>query len=196
MKDFIRTSLESIDYHKLMQRRIGRILLICSSYDAYILEEDGRLEATINQEYLELNLTHTPSFVRAGTTAEALEILAVQKDIDLVLSMYNVGKPDVFTFARQVKEMHPALPVVLLTHFTRNIVRRIRGVDRSGIDHIFCWHGNTDLIMAIIKLFEDRMNADNDILNIGVQCILLVEDSIRYYSSYLPAVYRLVMQQK
>jgi len=195
MKDFIRASLESIDYHKLMQRRISRILLICSSYDAYILEEDGRLEATINQEYHELNLTHTPAFVRAGTTAEALEILAVQKDIDLVISMYNVGTPDVFTFARQVKEQRPTLPVVLLTHFTRHITRRIRGVDRSGIDHIFCWHGNTDLIMAIIKLFEDRMNADNDILNVGVQCILLVEDSIRYYSSYLPAVYRLVMKQ-
>jgi len=195
MKELIRTSLESIDYHKLMQRRISRILLICSSYDAYILEEDGRLEACISQEYHELNLTHTPTFVRVSTTSEALEILATQKDIDLVISMYNVGTPDVFTFAKEVKKMCPTLPVVLLTHFTRNIVRHIRGVDRSGIDHIFCWHGNTDLIMAIIKLFEDRMNADNDILNVGVQCILLVEDSIRYYSSYLPAVYRLVMKQ-
>ena len=178
-----------------MQRRISRILLICSSYDAYILEEDGRFEACISQEYHDLNLTHMPSFVRVSTTSEALEVLAVQKDIDLVMSMYNVGTPDVFTFARKVKEMNPALPVVLLTHFTRNITRRIQGVDRSGIDHIFCWHGNTDLIMAIIKLFEDKMNADNDILNVGVQCILLVEDSIRYYSSYLPTIYRLVMKQ-
>ena len=195
MKEFIRNSLERIDYHKLMQRRISRILLICSSYDAYILEEDGRLEASISQEYHELNLTHTPTFVRVSTTSEALDVLAFQKDIDLVISMYNVGTPDVFTFAREVKKMRPMLPVVLLTHFTRNIARHIRGVDRSGIDHIFCWHGNTDLIMAIIKLFEDRMNADYDILNVGVQAILLVEDSIRYYSSYLPAVYRLVMKQ-
>ncbi len=195
MKEFIRNSLESIDYHKLMQRRISRILLICSSYDAYILEEDGRLEASINQEYYDLNLTHMPIFVRVSTTPEALEVLAEQKNIDLVISMYNVGTPDVFTFAREVKRERPDLPVVLLTHFTRNIVRHIQGVDRSGIDHIFCWHGNTDLIMAIIKLIEDRMNADNDILNMDVQCILLVEDSIRYYSSYLPAVYRLVMEQ-
>ena len=195
MKESVYTSLECIDYHKLMQKRISRILLICSSYDAYILEEDGRLEASIKQEYHELNLTHTPAFVRVSTTSEALEVLAVQKDIDLVISMYNVGTPDVFTFARKAKKMHPALPVVLLTHFTRKITRHIRGIDRSGIDHIFCWHGNTDLIMAIIKLIEDRMNADNDILNVGVQCILLVEDSIRYYSSYLPAVYRLVMLQ-
>jgi len=195
MKDFIRASLERIDYHKLMQRRIGRILLICSSYDAYILEEDGRLEVSLHQEYHDMNLTHTPALVRVSTTAEALEYLSVQQDVDLVISMYNVGEPDVFTFARKVKELHPALPVVLLTHFTRHITRRIRYNDRSGIDHIFCWHGNTDLILTIIKLFEDRMNADNDILNVGVQCILLVEDSIRYYSSYLPAVYRLVMKQ-
>ena len=195
MKDSIRASLESFDYNKLMQQRINRILLICSSYDAYILEEDGRLDAQINQEYHDLNLTHTPSFIRVSTTSEALEVIATQNDIDLVISMYNVGTPDVFTFARMVKEMRPDLLVVLLTHFTRNISRRIWGEDCSGLDHIFCWHGNTDLIMAIIKLIEDRMNADHDILNVGVQCIMLVEDSIRYYSSYLPTVYRLVMKQ-
>ena len=103
MKEFIRNSLESIDYHKLMQRRINRILLICSSYDAYILEEDGRLEASINQEYHDLNLTHMPIFVRVSTTSEALEVLAEQKNIDLIISMYNVGTHDVFTFAREVK---------------------------------------------------------------------------------------------
>ena len=195
MKERIRASLESFNYSKLMQQRINRILLICSSYDAYILEEDGRLEVQINQEYRDLKLTHMPSFVRVSTTNEALEVLATQRDIDLVISMYNVGTPDVFAFARMVKEIRPELLVVLLTHFTRNISQRIWGEDRSGIDHIFCWHGNTDLIMAIIKLFEDRMNADNDILNVGVRCILLVEDSIRYYSSYLPTIYRLVMKQ-
>ena len=195
MKEFIRNSLESIDYTKLIQQRIRCVLLICCSYDAYTLEEDGRLEACISQEYHDLNLTNTPKFERVSTTSEALEVLAKRNDIDLVISMYNVGTPDVFTFAKKVKEMHPALPVTLLTHFTRKITRRIQGVDLSGIDYIFCWHGNTDLILAIIKLIEDKMNADNDILNVGVRCILLVEDSIRYYSSYLPAIYRLVMKQ-
>ena len=152
MKELIRATLDRIDYRKLMQYRIGKVLLICSSYDAYILEEDGRLEACISQEYHDLNLTRPPAFVRAGTTSEALKILETQKDIDLVISMYNVGTPDVFTFAIKVKENNPALPVVLLTHFTRNIMRHIHGVDCSGIDHIFCWHGNTDLILAIIKL--------------------------------------------
>ncbi len=195
MKDRIRASLENFDYDRLMQKRISRILLICSSYDAYILEEDGRLDVRINEEYRELNLTHTPSFVRVSTTAEALEVLAKQDDIDLVISMYNVGEPDVFTFARQVKQMRPELLVVLLTHFTRNISRRLWGEDQSGLDYIFCWHGNPELIIAIVKLIEDRMNADEDILDVGVQCILLVEDSIRYYSSYLPAIYRIVMKQ-
>ncbi len=190
-----RASLEAMEYRNLMQRRIRRILLICSSYDAYILEEDGRIESRINQEYHDLNLTGPPSFTRVGTTAEALETLAREDGIDLVISMYNVGEPDVFTFAKAVKADRPELPVVLLTHFTRDIQRHIGGRDRSGIDHIFCWHGNTDLIIAIIKVIEDRMNAPADILDGGVQCILLVEDSIRYYSSYLPAVYRLVMQQ-
>ena len=124
MKDRIRASLESFDYGRLMQKRINRILLICSSYDAYILEEDGRLDLRINQEYRDLNLTHTPSFIRVSTTAEALEVLAAEKEIDLVISMYNVGEPDVFTFARRVKQMRPGLLVVLLTHFTRNISRR------------------------------------------------------------------------
>ncbi len=195
MKDRIRASLENFDYDRLMQRRISRILLICSSYDAYILEEDGRLDVRINQEYRELSLTHTPTFIRVSTAAEALEVLATGDEIDLVISMYNVGEPDVFTFARRVKEMRPELLVVLLTHFTRNISRRLWGEDQSGLDYIFCWHGNPELIIAIVKLIEDRMNADEDILDIGVQCILLVEDSIRYYSSYLPAIYRIVMKQ-
>ncbi len=195
MKDRIRASLESFDYDRLMQQRISRVLLICSSYDAYILEEDGRLDVRIAQEYRELNLTHAPAFIRVSTTSEALEVLATQDDIDLVISMYNVGEPDVFTFARRVKEMRPELLVVLLTHFTRNISRRLWGEDQSGLDYIFCWHGNPDLIIAIVKLIEDRMNADQDILDVGVQGILLVEDSIRYYSSYLPAIYRIVMTQ-
>jgi CheY-like chemotaxis protein len=195
MTDTNRASLDNFDYNRLMQRRINRILLICSSYDAYILEEDGRLDIRINQEYRELNLTNTPTFIRVSTTAEALEVLSEEHDIDLVISMYNVGEPDVFTFARRVKEMRPELLVVLLTHFTRNISRKLYREDQSGLDYVFCWHGNPELIIAIVKLIEDRMNADEDILGVGVQCILLVEDSIRYYSSYLPAIYRIVMKQ-
>lgn len=178
-----------------MSRRIRSILLICSSYDAYTLEEDGRLEVQINREYMELNLSNPPSFTRVSSAAEAVEVLKQRNDFDLVISMFNVGDLDVFHFSKQLKALHADLPYVLLINYSKDIYRRIEQEDRSAIDYIFCWHGNADLILAIVKLIEDRMNADNDILGVGVQSILLVEDSIRYYSTYLPAIYRLVLQQ-
>ena len=109
--------------------------------------------------------------------------------------MYNVGEPDVFDFAKIVKERHRHIPVVLLTSFSKDIYRRIDERDASGIDYIFSWSGNTDLVIGIIKLIEDAMNAEEDILTGGVQAILLVEDSVRFYSTYLPALYKLILQQ-
>ena len=183
------------DYRQLMQRRIRKIMLICSSYDAYILEEDGQLEAQINQEYYDLNLSNPPSITRVATANEAIKILKEENDYDLVIAMYNVGELSVFDFAKKVKKIDPELPVVLLTSFSKDIFRRIDHEDRSAIDYIFFWYGNAELMMAIIKLLEDNMNAENDILNEGVQAILLVEDSIKFYSTYLPTIYKLVLNQ-
>ena len=184
-----------IDYGNLMQKRIRKVLLICSSYDAYTLEEDGRIDVQINNEYVDLNLSNPPSFKRVSSSVEALELLQGNSDFDLVISMFNVGEIDVFHLSRRIKQVRPEIPVVLLTNFSKDIYRRIEKEDTSAIDYIFCWHGNADLILTIIKLIEDRMNADNDILGIGVQSILLVEDSIKYYSTYLPTIYKLVLQQ-
>ena len=178
-----------------MTHRIQRILLVCCSYDGYILEEDGHIESQINREYLELNMSNPPSFTRVSSTIEALELLERDNSFDFILTMYNVGEMDVFTFGRRVKEAYPNIPVVLLTSFSKDIYRRIEEHDSAGIDNIFCWHGNADLIIAIIKLMEDRMNADSDILDGGVQAILLVEDSVRFYSTYLPELYRLLLMQ-
>lgn len=186
---------QGTDYHNLMQRRIKKIMLICSSYDGYILEEDGRIETQINHEYIDLNLSSPPSFTRVSSTVEALELLEREAGFDLIISMYNVGELDVFAFAKIVKRDWDNIPVVLMTNFSKDLYRRIEGEDRSGIDYMFTWHGNADLIIAIIKIIEDRMNADTDILGNGVQSILLVEDSVRYYSTYLPAIYKLVLQQ-
>ncbi|MBQ5595989.1 MAG: phosphoenolpyruvate synthase, partial [Rikenellaceae bacterium] len=180
---------------RFMRHRIHKILLVCCSYDGYILEEDGRIEAQINQEYMDLNMSNPPSLTRVSSTSEALERLESEGGFDFILTMYNVGEPDVFAFSRIVKERYPKVPVVLLTSFSKDIYRRIEEQDRTALDYIFCWHGNADLIIAIIKLIEDRMNADKDILEGGVQSILLVEDSIRYYSTYLPAIYKLVLLQ-
>ncbi len=181
--------------YRFMKYRIHKILLVCCSYDGYILEEDGHIESQINQEYIDLNMSNPPSLTRVSSTAEALDALACDNSYDFILTMYNVGEPDVFAFAKIVKQRHPNIPVALLTSFSKDIYRRIEEQDHSGLDYIFSWHGNTELIIGIIKLIEDKMNADEDILEGGVQAILLVEDSIRFYSTYLPELYKLILLQ-
>ena len=178
-----------------MQHRIHKILLVCCTYDGYILEEDGHIESQINREYMELNLSDPPSLTRVESTRDALELLSVRNDFDFVLTMYNVGEPNVFDFAREVKKLHSDLPVVLLTSFSKEIYRQIAEQQCDAIDNIFCWHGNTDLLISIIKWMEDKLNAESDILEGGVQAILLVEDSIRFYSTYLPELYKIILVQ-
>ncbi|MBR5924397.1 MAG: phosphoenolpyruvate synthase, partial [Bacteroidales bacterium] len=178
-----------------MNRRIRRILLVCNNYDNFSLEEDGRLDMRISREYSELNLSNPPVFERVETTAEALQLAENGERFDLIITMYNVGSVDVFDFSRKMKEIDSETPIVLLTSYSKEVWKKLQEQDRSNIDYAFCWSGSTDLIIAIIKLLEDSMNADADILEGGVQCILLVEDSVRYYSTYLPLLYKLVLQQ-
>ncbi len=178
-----------------MARRIRRILLVCNNYDNFSLEEDGRLDMRVSREYSELNLSGPPVFERVSTTREALQRAESGDRWDLVITMYNVGEVDVFDFAARMKVLSPETPVVLLTSFSREVWRQLESRDRSCMDYIFNWNGSTDLIIAIIKLLEDSMNAPVDILEGGVQAILLVEDSVRYYSTYLPLLYKLVLQQ-
>ena len=187
--------LKTPDYASLIKRRIREILIICSNYDAFILEEDGQIETQIYREYIDLNISNPPRFIWARTSAEAEAIVDRSGAIDMVICMYNAGDKDVFSFARKLKEKTDSIPFVLLTHFSREIYKNISMHDTSYIDYVFSWHGNADLIVAIIKLLEDQANADDDILGVGVQAILLVEDSVRYYSTYLPELYRLVLKQ-
>ena len=188
-------TLKTTDYASLIKFRIRKILMICSNYDAFILEEDGQIETQIYREYIDLNLSNPPRFIWATTSADAERIIAANDDIDMVICMYNAGDKDVFSFAAKLKEKSRSIPFVLLTHFSKEIYKNISMHDTSGVDYVFSWHGNTELIVAIIKLFEDLANADDDILKVGVQAILLVEDSIRYYSTYLPELYKLVLKQ-
>lgn len=187
------------NYTSLMEKRVKRILLVCNNYDSFALEEDGRIDVQIAQEYAELNLSNPPSITRAETPAEALEIVhrtsSLGTSFDLILTMYSVGELDVFDFAKEAKNWMPGCPIVLLSSFSKEIYNRIEKHDRSDIDYFFNWNNSTDLIIAIIKLIEDRLNAEHDILNEGVRAIMLVEDSVRYYSTYLPLLYKLVLQQ-
>ena len=186
---------EGPDYTRLMTRRIKRILLVCNNYDNYTLEEDGRIENRIAQDYAELNLSNPPEIERVETTLDALEMVRDGESFDLIITMYNVGELNVFDFSVRMKEISPDTPIVLLASFSREIYGRIQDRSSSAIDYFFCWNNSTDLIIAIIKLLEDKMNADDDILGYGVMAILLVEDSVRYYSTYLPVLYKLVLQQ-
>lgn len=182
--------------NQLMIRRIRRILLICNNYDSFSLEEDGHIEAQIRREYADLNLSNPPSIERAESTIEALELIKDKNHhFDLIITMFNVGELDVFDFSKQAKSLSADTPIVLLASFSKQIYSFIEERDRSSIDYVFCWNNSTDVIIAIIKLLEDKLNAEHDILDMGVRAILLVEDSVRYYSTYLPLLYKLVLQQ-
>lgn len=205
--------METNTYTSLMERRVRRILLVCNNYDSFALEEDGRIDVQIAEEYAELNLSNPPSIVRAETTDEALKLITPlqlspqgervshgerctkEDPFDLILVVYSAGGLDVFDFAAESKRLLPDCPIVLLSSFSKEVYRRMEQQDKTNIDYLFNWNNSTDLIIAIIKLIEDRMNAEHDILSEGVRAILLVEDSVRYYSTYLPLLYKLVLQQ-
>ena len=181
-------------FNMLMQKRIRTVLIISSDYDFFMLEEDGRIDEQIFNEYVSLNLRYPPVFVKATNAARAFRMLE-EGDIDLVIEMLNLGEDDAFSLAKRIKKDYAEIPIVVLTHFNREVSLRLQHEDLSAIDHVFCWLGNADLLLAIIKLIEDEMNAPYDIDVVGVQCIILVEDSVRYTSTYLPELYKIVMQQ-
>ncbi len=187
--DFTDTS-----FNLLMQKRIHRVLVICSNYDNYMLEEDGRIDEQIFNEYSSLNLRYPPTFVQTDNADDAFRILQ-DGNIDLVISMLSLKGAAVFSLAKKIKSKYGHIPIVVLTYFSREVSLLLEGEDLSAIDYVFCWLGDASLILAIIKLIEDKMNADFDIENIGVQAIILVENSIRYISSYLPNIYRIVLLQ-
>ena len=182
-------------YTSLMERRVRRILLVCNNYDSFALEEDGRIDVQIAQEYAELNLSNPPAITRAETTDEALSLIKDDASFDLILLVYSAGGSEVWDFAAEAKKKLSECPIVILSSFSKEVYRRVEQQDKSNIDYLFNWNNSTDLIIAIIKLIEDRLNAEHDILDEGVRAILLVEDSVRYYSTYLPLLYKLVLQQ-
>ena len=180
-------------FNLLMKKRIYQVLLISSTYDSFMLEEDGRIDETIFMEYVALNLRYSPEFIKVTSEQEAFEVLE-DKHIELVISMLNIEKTDSFDLAIRIKEKYPRIPYVVLTPFSREVNLKLREKNLSAIDYVFSWLGNADILLAIIKLIEDRMNMDQDARQ-GVQAILLVEDSIRFYSSYLPNIYKIVFKQ-
>ncbi len=189
-----RVHLRDTAFADLMQKRVFSVLLIATPYDAFMMEEDGRVEEQVYFEYVSLNLSSPPRFTMVANYQEAFAMLEC-KHFDLIMAMPGVDVSETFTAAKQIKELYPDVPFVVLTPFSKEVRRRIANEDLSGVDYVFSWLGNVDLILAIIKLMEDRMNAEIDILDVGVQCILLVEDSIRFYSSILPYLFKHLLKQ-
>ncbi len=186
--------LKDTAFQNLMQKRIFNVLLIASPYDAFMMEEDGRVEEQLYFEYVSLNLSSPPRVTRVSHIKDALELLK-HKHFDLIIAMPGSDLSETFTGARAIKESHPDIPIVVLTPFSKEVSRRLAHEDFSGIDYVFSWLGNVDLLLAIIKLLEDKMNADNDVLEVGIQMIMLVEDSVRFYSSILPHLYKFLLKQ-
>ena len=192
--DAKRYEFHDTSFNLLMQKRIYKVLLICSNYDAFMLEEDGRIDEQIFNEYVSLNLRYPPIFLQADSEEKALKILE-EENIDLIISMLSIGHIDIFELAGQIKEQYPKKPIVVLTYFSREVSLKLEKEDLSSIDYVFCWLGNADILLAIIKLIEDKMNAEYDVETVGVQAMLLIEDSVRYISSYLPNIYKIVLKQ-
>ena len=186
--------LKDVSFVNLMMRRIYNVLIVANPYDAFMLEDDGRIEEKIYNEYMELGLRYPPTFTQVSTTEEAAQVLR-STVIDLVICMPGNADNDAFDVARDIKGKFPNIHCVVLTPFSHGITKRMQNEDLSIFDYVFCWLGNTNLILSIIKLIEDKMNLEHDIQEAGVQMILLVEDSIRFYSSILPNLYNYILEQ-
>ena len=193
-KEFSKFYLKDVTFVNLMMRRIYNVLIVANPYDAFMLEDDGRIEEKIYNEYMELGLRYPPTFTQVSTSEEATAVLKTT-NIDLVICMPGNADNDAFSVAREIKGKFPKIHCVVLTPFSHGITRRIQNEDLSIFDYVFCWLGDTNLILSIIKLIEDKMNVEHDIKEGGVQMILLVEDSIRFYSSILPNLYSYVLKQ-
>lgn len=186
--------LRDTPFANLMNKRIYNVLLIATKYDAFMLEDDGRVDEQIFNEYTSLSLRYPPRFTQVTTEEEALAELK-DRNFELIICMPNMDHRDIFSAAKEIKVHYPNIPIVVLTPFSKEVSKRVANEDLSAIDYVFSWLGNTDLLLAIIKLIEDKMNAPEDVASVGVQIILLVEDSIRFYSAALPYLYKFVLEQ-
>ena len=192
--DFKNLVFKDTSFANLMNKRIYNVLLIATKYDAFMLEDDGRVDEQIFNEYTSLSLRYPPRFTQVTTEEEALAELK-DRNFELIICMPNMDNRDIFAAATEIKIHYPNIPIVVLTPFSKEVSKLIANEDLSAIDYVFSWLGNAELLLAIIKLIEDKMNAPDDTASVGVQIILLVEDSVRFYSSALPHLYKFVLEQ-
>jgi CheY-like chemotaxis protein len=182
-------------FQKLMRFKIRDILLVSSLYDSYLFEEDGRLYELIRQEFQVLNLSHPPEITHVTSGIEAIELAAVEEHFDLIITTLHIEDMHVTKFAKAVREAGLKTPIVVLAYDNNEMKELIENYDTSVFEKIFIWQGDYRLLIGIIKYLEDRLNVENDTLSVGVQSIILVEDNIKFYSSYLPLIYTEIHNQ-
>jgi CheY-like chemotaxis protein len=192
--------LEELDdrlqhFQNLMAQRVRNILLVASPYDSFLLEEEGgQLDEVILNEFMELNLRHAPGMTRASTGSEAVAE-ARRTPYDLIISTLHIGDMPWTRLAREIKRDHPDMPVVLLAFDDRELSEIMANYDPEVIEQAFVWHGDFRILLAIVKCLEDRWNVEADVELAGVSVIILIEDSVRYYSSFLPHLYTELVKQ-
>jgi CheY-like chemotaxis protein len=181
-------------FQYLMSHHVQDILLVTSLYDSFILAEDGQLGEKILTEFLDLSLRHAPELTHVSTGTEALQLVAAHRRYDLIISSMKIGDMDVLELAQAVRDTGLDIPVVLLAYDARELSNFMNARDTSGLDRIFLWQGDVKILLAIVKYVEDRMNLPHDTGRVGVPAIIVVEDNVRYYSSFLPVIYAELMQ--
>ncbi len=188
------TPSRRISFSALMPWRVRNILLVSSLYDSFIFQEEGHLGEMLVSEYLDLNLSYAPAIERVSTAEDAIRRVGESR-FDLVISMPRIGGMDVLEFSRRMKAIASALPVVILAYDAHELGQLQTRAGLDAVDRIFLWQGDARLMLAMIKLVEDRANAAHDAEAAGVKSILLVEDSVRFISAYLPLLYTEIVKQ-
>ena len=180
-------------FQDLAQHRIENILLVSSLYDSFILAEDGQLGERILSEFLDLSFRHSPGITRVSSGAEALALAAEQSRYNLIITSMHVGDMDAPTLARRVKDAGLRIPVVLLAYDAHELGQFLARNDASDLDRVYLWQGDVTILLAIVKEIEDRLNVAHDTALMGVQVVIVIEDNVRYYSSFLPVMYAELM---
>ena len=176
-------------FQRLMHFKIRDILLVASLYDNYLFEEDGRLYELIRQEFQVLNLSQPPEITHVTSAAEAIDLLQSEEHFDLIITTLHIEDMNVVRFAQKVRQAGNSVPIVLLAYDNRERRELVSNYDTSIFERIFIWQGDYRLLIAIIKHIEDRRNVESDTLSVGLQSIILIEDNVSFYSSYLPLIY-------
>jgi CheY-like chemotaxis protein len=195
LRDATGYGIRSQGFYNLMRYRVRDILLVSSMYDSYIFEEDGRLHEMIRKQYQGLDLSHLPELTHVPTGKDALELAGQSNRFDLIIATLHIEDMHATRFAKMVRESGITTPIILLTYDNREQSELISHHDASLFDRIFIWQGDFRVLIGIFKYVEDRLNVDYDTRVVGVQSIILIEDNVKFYSSYLPIIYTEIMEQ-